>query len=172
MAQHQMLHERSLTAYHPKDPETESCFTQVGLEDILLHLVLGHSLPCSQSQFALLPLEVMQLDLAEQVRCLFFQELRCRGFMTPVEILEPCLAPDFSRGPPPIVRKKRVCTARENMDGFKRNRLEFPDYRKQGRDDHERAELARVFIRSAFSTIPSRGTASMLLQVGADKSPE
>ena len=87
----------------------ESCFAQFDLEQILLQLTLGHSLKGSESMFAALPGEVVQLQ-ARHVRVLFMQDLRSRGRLTPVEaICLTYLAPAaVSREPPVLARRVNV----------------------------------------------------------------
>ncbi len=87
----------------------ESCFAQFDLEQILLQLTLGHSLKRSESMFAALPGEVVQLQ-ARHVRVLFMQDLRSRGLLTPVEaICLTYLAPAaVSREPPVLARRVNV----------------------------------------------------------------
>ena len=150
----------SLTAHHTIESESESCFHQVGLAHILLQLALGHSLPCSRSRLALLPQEVLQKHLATQVRYLFFQDLQCRGLVTPVDIpahadllhLPPVL---LAREPPPLVRKIRTHSALGPVSDVTRNRFNLSGLTKQGQDDDERAEMAGTMLRAAFSSFPT-----------------
>jgi hypothetical protein len=88
----------------------DSCFAQFDLEQIILQLMLGQSLKRSESMFAALPGEVVQLHLARHVRVLFMQDLGSRGLLTPVEaICLTCLAPAaVSREPPVLARRVNV----------------------------------------------------------------
>ena len=84
-----------------------SCFATAGIEDILLQVALGHSLPRSESPLAALPGEVIQQYLAPSIRDLFVESLKERGLLTPD--LEPAKPPTK---PPPLAGKWRAPNAR------------------------------------------------------------
>ena len=143
------------------DTDSDSCFAQIGLEAILLELALGHSLKASRSRLARLPREVLELCLVQQVRCLFMQDLRCRGLLTPVESLEASIlsqpAP-LSRQPPPLVRRAQVRTTQAPMVTSMRCRLNFGISTEKNEDDGDRAALARIpslrVFGGGFGTLP------------------
>ena len=137
----------SLMAHHATDNNSDSCFAQIDLEAILLELALGHALKASRSQLARLPREVLQHCLVQHVRCLFMQDLRCRGFLTPVESLQASMLSQpasLSRQPPPLVRRVRVRTTQTHMVTSMRCRLNFAISTKKDEDDDDRTALARI----------------------------
>ena len=151
----------SLIAHHATDIDRDSCFAQIDLEAILLELALGHALKASRSRLARLPREVVEHCLVQQVRCLFMQHLRCRGFLTPVEFLQASMlsqpAPLY-RQPPPLVRRVRVRTTQTPMVTSMRCRQNFDMSTKKDEDDDDRTALARIpglrVMGVGFGTLP------------------
>lgn len=90
------------------DNDAASCFQTMQVEDILLVLAVGHSLPRSTSPLAALPREVMQHHLAPNVRHRFVDYLAERGLLTPVQA--PSAPP--SRPPPLVDVRRRGATNR------------------------------------------------------------
>jgi hypothetical protein len=107
----------------------DSCFAQFDLEQIILQLTLGQSLKRSESMFAALPGEVVQLHIARHVRVLFMQDLGSRGLLTPVEaICLTCLAPSaVSREPPVLARRVNVVRRAVRSTGLHANPGEGAD---------------------------------------------
>ena len=139
----------SLIAHHATDTDSgDSCFAQIGLEAILLELALGHSLKASRSRLARLPREVLEHCLVQHVRCLFMQDLRCRGLLTPVESLEASMLSQpaaLSRQPPPLVRRARVRTTQAPIGTSMRHHLNnFGICTKKDEDDDDRTALASI----------------------------
>ena len=152
----------SLMQHDTTGTGSESCFEHVDVEHILLQLALGHSLHATRSPLAQLPREVLQHHLGNQVKCLFVQDLRCRGLLTPVPVEIADANPEVgavqaptavSRVPPPIARKVRVRMAREPNGHFKRPHLHFPNF-GECEDDDARTALAKVMLRATFATLP------------------
>ena len=148
-------------AHHAIDTDSDSCFAQIGLEAILLELALGHSLKASRSRLARLPREVLELCLVQQVRCLFMQDLRCRGLLTPVESLEASILSQpalLSRRPPPLVRRARVRTTQAPMVTSMRCRRNLTLCMKTDGDDDDRTALERIpglrVMGVGFGTLP------------------
>ena len=89
------------------DGGAASCFQTMQVDDILLLLAVGHSLPRTASPFAALPREVLQYHLAPAVRQLFVQDLAERGLLTPVQA--PSAPPPR---PPPLSGRRRAAKSR------------------------------------------------------------
>ena len=112
----QQMSSRLATGQRASEDATSepSCFATTDIEDILLQVALGHSLPRSESPLAALPREVIQHYLAPSIRDLFVESLKERGLLTPD--LEPAKAPIK---PPPLAGKWRAAHARA-MDVLQR----------------------------------------------------